>query len=91
MAGAVTPAVPQYASRLLAVHPLCPMPLQHRDSWRLYNYKTVDSWTSAAGAEYRIAVCTLCDTAVQLLVLDIVSAPHHLTYRLNADYHYSTH
>ena len=69
---ASSPKTLQYASRLLAVHPLCPMAVQHRHSWTLQNYKTSQSWYHSAGAEYRTATCSLCDTPVQLLVFDVV-------------------
>lgn len=76
MVASAVPGQPQYAPRLLAVHPLCPMALQHRDAWKLQHYRTIESWASIAGAEYRNAVCNVCDSAVQLLIFNIVSQLH---------------
>lgn len=62
------------------------MAVQHRQSWTLENYKTSQSWSHSAGAEYRTATCSLCDTPVQLLVFDVVSASCCRTASITADY-----
>lgn len=73
MAAAAATSTRSHASRLLAVHPLCPMVLQHNKSWNLANYKTVSSSSSVTGAELNTATSTICGASVQLHVIHTVS------------------
>ena len=67
------------SQRLVALHPGCPLSLNHDGAWKLQSYHTEAVLSSSADTELCKAKCSRCGAAVSMLMFDTVSVATHLT------------